>query len=297
MHQRHFAHLEVHHRRLSLASGATLEDVKQAYRAKALSCHPDVVPHEQKLQAEVEFRAVSESYVILMKNIAAVDQTRGIPPQSNNPPQKPPAWSQGFVRKQAEKVFREAFDGRSAEDIIFEAKLKARQHGGSFAEDSQFSAQQQRDAKWKEEVRRCEHRRLHRRLRGDPLPAAAKDLHGGGIGPLCPPKPTGSHPPQVLFVARSTATSPHHRMPFRPFNNWKVPPSNIGDESSTASSSSWKILETSDDAELVVDPKTKEPLNGEQYDALERSSYLQQSQRLSNLANNSGVLYSYQRPY
>ncbi|MBN2880950.1 DnaJ domain-containing protein [Candidatus Woesearchaeota archaeon] len=49
--------------RLGLNSNATLDEIKNAYRKSALLWHPD--KREDKLEAQVEFIAISESYEIL----------------------------------------------------------------------------------------------------------------------------------------------------------------------------------------------------------------------------------------
>ncbi len=50
---------------LGVAKTASAEDIKRAYREKALKFHPDRVPAEQKKEAEEKFKGISESYAVL----------------------------------------------------------------------------------------------------------------------------------------------------------------------------------------------------------------------------------------
>ena len=50
---------------LGVAKTASAEDVKRAYREKALKFHPDRVPAEQKKEAEEKFKGISEAYAVL----------------------------------------------------------------------------------------------------------------------------------------------------------------------------------------------------------------------------------------
>ncbi len=48
---------------LGLSRAATAEEIKKAYRKKALECHPDRNPNNPK--AEAQFKQVSEAYEVL----------------------------------------------------------------------------------------------------------------------------------------------------------------------------------------------------------------------------------------
>jgi len=50
---------------LGVAKGATLDEIKKAYRELALRFHPDRVPHEQKKESEEKFKEISEAYAVL----------------------------------------------------------------------------------------------------------------------------------------------------------------------------------------------------------------------------------------
>lgn len=50
---------------LGVAKGATLDEIKKAYRNLALQHHPDRVPHEKKKEAEEKFKEISEAYAVL----------------------------------------------------------------------------------------------------------------------------------------------------------------------------------------------------------------------------------------
>jgi len=51
---------------LGIAKEASPEDVKKAYRSKALKFHPDRVPPEKKTEAEEKFKEISEAYAVLV---------------------------------------------------------------------------------------------------------------------------------------------------------------------------------------------------------------------------------------
>ncbi|OIO37325.1 MAG: molecular chaperone DnaJ [Candidatus Omnitrophica bacterium CG1_02_49_10] len=61
---------------LSLSKDASSDDIKKAYRNKALKSHPDRVPPEKKKEAEEEFKEISEAYAVLSddKKKAIYDQ-------------------------------------------------------------------------------------------------------------------------------------------------------------------------------------------------------------------------------
>lgn len=50
---------------LGVKQSASLEEIKKAYRERALRYHPDRVPAEQKKEAEEKFKEISEAYAIL----------------------------------------------------------------------------------------------------------------------------------------------------------------------------------------------------------------------------------------
>lgn len=50
---------------LGVARGASVDEIKKAYRQLALKHHPDRVSHEQKQSAEEQFKEISEAYAVL----------------------------------------------------------------------------------------------------------------------------------------------------------------------------------------------------------------------------------------
>jgi len=50
---------------LGLKKGASVEEIKKAYREAAMRCHPDRVPADKKKEAEENFKDISEAYAVL----------------------------------------------------------------------------------------------------------------------------------------------------------------------------------------------------------------------------------------
>jgi molecular chaperone DnaJ len=50
---------------LGVSKGASVEDVKKAYRQLVMQYHPDRVPQEKKKEAEEKFKEVSEAYAVM----------------------------------------------------------------------------------------------------------------------------------------------------------------------------------------------------------------------------------------
>jgi len=50
---------------LGVSKAASLDEIKKAYREKALKFHPDRVPAEEKKAAEEKFKGISEAYAVL----------------------------------------------------------------------------------------------------------------------------------------------------------------------------------------------------------------------------------------
>lgn len=138
-----------HYARLGVPRDATQTDIKQAYRRLALKCHPDVVnadsdggSNKAQQVAEARFRQVSEAYEVLSSATAR----KTLDEQLNREEEKksfgraalkerpsPIATRstrktsfRGFVRKDADRVFAEAFDGKTVADVLFNVRFRAK---------------------------------------------------------------------------------------------------------------------------------------------------------------------------
>ena len=145
--------------RLGVAATVSADEIKQAYRRRVLVCHPDVAPPGRKAEAESEFRLVSEAYTTLAdeQKRRRYDLAFGIPreasdvaptvtdahgaaaqraraswqaelqrvqqAQARKANRRPPT-----LRKDADAAFRDAFHGRTLQEVLFEAHFAAR-HG------------------------------------------------------------------------------------------------------------------------------------------------------------------------
>lgn len=50
---------------LGVSRDATTVEIRKAYRKLALSYHPDKVPEEERAEAEIKFKEISEAYETL----------------------------------------------------------------------------------------------------------------------------------------------------------------------------------------------------------------------------------------
>jgi DnaJ domain/WD domain, G-beta repeat len=71
--------LQHHYKTLGLKPGASLDDIKQAYRILAKQCHPDCFLNDPALQQEAEarFKQISEAYEVLKNEIPNPDALMG----------------------------------------------------------------------------------------------------------------------------------------------------------------------------------------------------------------------------
>ncbi|WP_413167026.1 DnaJ domain-containing protein [Capilliphycus salinus ALCB114379] len=87
--------IEYYYRILNLQPGASLEDVKQAYRNLALIWHPDRYPLDSRLQAEAEqkFKEINYAYVHLRSRLSDPEFSVShgpTPSTASSPPPTPP---------------------------------------------------------------------------------------------------------------------------------------------------------------------------------------------------------------
>lgn len=369
------------YKRLQVSVGATPEEVKAAYRARALECHPDVVEPESRAFAEVKFRGVSEAYETLSdpRRRRAHDESLGIATYAADDIGAPSsssaatarrqrqrrsagytgydpardstakrttttassgggsssasakAWRRPYVRGDADKAFASAFEGKSLDQILFEAGRRKRLEAQKRAAASFFSGSgdatasscsssaahhrpsEERAAGHGESVRRAvEHaaERYAQRLQRQYGAGALRNIRAsastvGGIG--------GGHV-SVGGLGRfpsSLTTAPGGHMPFRPFVNQPVPDGVTVPSEPTMG----QVLSASDPDIVAADPEgspdgggleegyRSRPLQFHEHrlkdgTRVSRMESLRRAERrIHGDAHNMGQLYSYQRPY
>nr|CAD5958154.1 Chaperone protein DnaJ [Planktothrix pseudagardhii] len=84
--------IEKYYKILNLEPGASLEEVRQAYRHQALIWHPDRYPQNSILQAEAEakFKEISHAYETLKTDLSSPYPTLPTPPVVTEPVEVPP---------------------------------------------------------------------------------------------------------------------------------------------------------------------------------------------------------------
>jgi curved DNA-binding protein CbpA len=299
-----------HYKRLEVHFSATDDELKQAYRRKALQCHPDVHPKESKAAAEAEFRRISESYEFLLdaKRREKYNIQRGFveapktAPTSQQPvlrrknkfepakykpvPLKDRTWRQSMVKGQAEKVFQSAFDGRSLEEVMFEARLR-----------EQRRAREERRKAEATEVPRSE----------DTVSSgtdSSVDAEQSNFGQQAPPQYARR------WVAPSRREPPSTHMPFKPFVNMKVPAGITFEETiptkpiaTVAPAASKKHSADSDapiehvDVSQVADQTQRLSRYFRPWDSAVNTPRADMKERERMYPHNMGVLWSWQRPY
>ncbi|KAF5226732.1 putative heat shock protein [Trypanosoma cruzi] len=289
-----------YYKRLGVDCAATAEEMKAAYRRRALECHPDVVSDDQKARAEMEFRAISEAYDVLMdpQKRSEHDKALGldrVAPQKTTAERRGSAAAEAstssrasstrrrkpFVRGDAERKFREAFHGMSIDQVIFQERLRQRREGkkqhGEAASPSSREESFRRvlvDAaeRFSEKVRRQYGPSMLRHVKLQSVP------------------PSGPQPP------------PSDYMPFRPFYGWfapagvrTVPEPRMGPTSHVNEENvEFEGPSTPTRGDLPKHFPTVRALDGS---VMSRADAMRHLERERNAPYNMGKLYSYHRPY
>lgn len=128
------------HSVLGVKPGASMDEIKKAYKKKALQWHPDRAEPSKRKAHEEEFRKINAAYSELVENGGKQSSQHQSGPSSSaewsNRWQQQQQWqkrgpfdqntgfsrpgSSGFSNADAERVFKEFFGSRAAEDLFRE---------------------------------------------------------------------------------------------------------------------------------------------------------------------------------
>jgi curved DNA-binding protein CbpA len=290
---------------LSLPHTATAQEVKEAFRRRALECHPDTAASDKKATAEADFRRACEAYETLSSEAKRrqYDREMGIKRSTDTPSSavgaKAPssdaarrmkAASRGMVRREADAVFAEAFHGKSIHDILFSARF-AKKFGSKQASDAsspRFTTTTVDDA-WKQAADAAAERA--KRNAESLRPPWSRRTDGGGRSP----------PSFGTAAATDSAEStyPGSHMPFRPFPGMELPPGITFDDVPPLPKAERLSLDGNMDMSLT--PPTPIPSPVVEGLASGNTAVVAETQRRMGAHNarppNLGQIYSYQRPY
>nr|CCC90963.1 unnamed protein product [Trypanosoma congolense IL3000] len=301
------------YKRLGIGHMATTEEIKAAYRQRALECHPDVVDESQKAQAEVRFRSVSEAYDILMdphrrkehdkalgfrstvaeaketqkeKGTVADPEVRSAGTTAASQRRKP------FVRGDADRMFREVFHGMTLDQVIFKERLRQRQA----RRHSQGNKKNDGDEFDKTPCGREESIRRVTIAAAERFAAKVQRQYG----------PDMLRHVRVYSGSRAPQPPPSDYMPFRPFHGWAVPEGVRTPPEPTLGPTSR--VEDEENVQLAVSsisdgtrrrelPKHFPAAQACGSPASLLGHALDRMERERNSPHNMGKLYSYRRPY
>jgi hypothetical protein len=261
-----------HYQRLGVSPDATSSEIKDAYRKRALTCHPDVAAPDQKTFAEAEFRRIGESYSILIDenrrkkydaSIGRLVTTTVAPAMSKEDQEKQ---KKRMVRRDADRVFYDAFEGQSVDDILFSARFAKR-----FGRRPKATTDQ---------------RQTHASV-FDAAREVAADLERKNL--LHSDVKIRTYAPQRRFIP------PASKIPFRPFSNMTLP---VG-VSAPELPFPVPILNSDDTVESVPNAATegKRAATADLGNPDAFCATLSRLEREQRVPSIHGQLYSYHRPF
>ena len=295
-----------HYSRLGLdaaaAASLTEQDVKAAYRRSVLTCHPDLVVDREKRAAEAEFRRVSEAYSIVMEAVKSrpvladpkparapsplkkptvatkerpktgrpstgTSQTRS---SAKNQQQPKPA----FLRRDADKAFVDAFDGKTVAEILFRARY-AKQHGGDSRDRQEPTPHADVISRVMDQAIRKQCEAVQRRYGREAVQHARLHVYRPAQVP-----PKGSH------------------IPFVPFHGFKLP-EGVTAEAIPAPAGPVSHVQDEQVTSAMgnIVPRELSQIEKELRDPQQRSAALNAMAKDHGMRFNEGQLFSYHRPY
>lgn len=284
---------------LGVSVDATPEQIKDAYRRGALACHPDVAPADERTTAEAAFRRLSEAYRTLQSNASrsAYDISVGLKGavvaplrrRSASPVRRP------TVRKDADAVFADVFEGQSIHDILFRASF-AKKFGRAVGRPGETVTSVPQGVQTSQSSRV----KNDGNSGGNVFPWSGNP-HGFESASLRLDRERASSHRRRPVRAPFVPPSPH--MPFPPFPGMAVP-ANVTTEPTVPPAPQpveGNDMRYSGSHELAHDAEEPvfSPVASWQLNPAERDSYyrMQRLNREVALPHNSGQLYSYLRPY
>jgi hypothetical protein len=278
------SHARSHYEVLGVSNDATQEEIKQAYRKRALECHPDVVPEANRAAASSEFIRLSTAYDALTDPTANVLDAPQPPSHDTriNHQRDFARPRKRAVRGEAEKTFSKAFNGKHVNDVLFELRMAAKRRAGEGLQAQNVYSDIMGTQEFTRQVNYW-------------AQTAAKQR---GVN-LNSAKMTVSNVPPGVRVGETRL--PSSAVPFRPWKNMVIP-DGIAVPAHPQQPTHIPLSSDAEGVNLVVGEGSAEIAHRDRRSASQKNNdeilWAKQHHVAQRLGpDNMGVVYSFQRPY